>query len=418
VEKATVAQRIIIAGGGLGGLSLALALKQALGAGHDVVLADPVLAQPGRADGRAYAISAAGRRMFAALGVWGAMAGGAQPITAMIVTDSKTRDVVRPGYLTFANRGTDDGVDREPFAHMVLSRGINQVLTAACRGAGVTLRPVSVSGVAADQDAATVDYADGERQRAALVVAADGARSRLREAAGIGWVGWDYGQSGIVATIAHDRPHGGRAIEHFLPAGPFAVLPLPDDAQIGHQSSIVWTEATGDAQTLLSLQPDDFLDELEIRFGLQLGALRIASAPKAYPLSFGIARRFIAPRLALLGDAAHVIHPIAGQGLNLGLKDAASLAQAVVDAARLGLDVGTGAALAPYQAARRFDTVAMGVVTDGLNRLFSNDVTPVRLARDLGLGLVDRMPGLKAMFMREAAGNSTRQPRLLRGEAV
>ncbi len=414
-----MAQRIIIAGGGLGGLSLALALKQALGAGHDVVLADPVLAQPGRADGRAYAISAAGRRMFAALGVWGAMQDGAQPITDMLVTDSKTRDVVRPGYLTFAYGGADGGADGgEPFAHMVWSRVINRVLTEACREAGVTLRPGSVQRVTADQDAATVSYADGGQQRAALVVAADGARSRLREGAAIGWVGWDYGQSGIVATISHERPHGGRALEHFLPAGPFAVLPLPDDAEGGHQSSIVWTEATSDAQTLLTLQPDDLLDELEIRFGLQLGALRFASAPRAYPLSFGIARRFIAPRLALLGDAAHVIHPIAGQGLNLGLKDAASLAQAVVEAARLGLDVGTEAALAPYQAARRFDTVAMGVVTDGLNRLFSNDVTPVRLARDLGLGLVDRMPGLKAMFIREASGNSTTQPRLLRGEAV
>ncbi|MCX7323801.1 MAG: FAD-dependent monooxygenase [Hyphomicrobiales bacterium] len=413
-----MAQRIIIAGGGLGGLSLALALKQALGAGHEVVLADPVLARPGRTDGRAYAISAAGRRMFAALGVWDAMAGEAQPITDMLVTDSKTRDVVRPGYLTFANSRPDAGADGAPFAHMVWSRVINQVLTESCREVGVALRAVGVRRVTANQDSATVDYTDGERQRAALVVAADGARSRLREGAAIGWVGWDYGQSGIVATVAHERPHGGRAIEHFLPAGPFAVLPLPDDAAMGHQSSIVWTEATSDAETLLSLQPDDLLDELETRFGLQLGALRFASAPKAYPLSFGIARRFIAPRLALLGDAAHVIHPIAGQGLNLGLKDAASLAEAVVDAARLGVDVGTEAALAPYQAARRFDTVAMGVVTDGLNRLFSNDVTPVRLARDLGLGLVDRMPGLKAMFIREASGNSTTQPRLLRGEAV
>lgn len=411
--------RIIIAGGGLGGLSLALALRQSLGRNYEIVLADPALARSLRADTRAYAISAAGRRMFAALGVWDAMQGGAEPITDMLVTDSKTRDVVRPGYLTFAHPSAGGDDERaQPFAHMVWSRVINDVLTGACRAAGVLLRPDTVRAVETGPDASVVTYGSGDQHRACLVVAADGARSRLRESAAIGWVGWDYGQSGIVATVAHERPHGGRAIEHFLPAGPFAVLPLPDDPANGHQSSIVWTEATGDAETLLSLHQDDLLGELESRFGLQLGELRFASTPKAYPLSFGIARRFVVERLALLGDAAHVIHPIAGQGLNLGLKDAASLAETIVDAARLGLDVGLESALAPYQAARRFDTVAMGVVTDGLNRLFSNDLTPVRLARDLGLGLVDRMPGLKAMFISEASGNSSSQPRLLRGEAV
>jgi 2-octaprenyl-6-methoxyphenol hydroxylase len=263
-----------------------------------------------------------------------------------------------------------------------------------------------------------VHLASGESLGAALVVAADGARSRLREQAGIGWVGWSYGQSGIVATIGHERDHGGRAIEHFLPAGPFAILPFPDRADAGNRSSIVWPEATADAAALLALHPEDLLEELETRFGHQLGANQIETPAKAYPLSFGMARRFIGERLALLGDAAHVIHPIAGQGLNLGLKDVAGLAEAIVDAARLGLDVGSSAALAPYEQARRFDTVAMGVVTDGLNKLFSNDLAPVRLARDLGLGLVDRMPGLKDLFIAQAAGRSPSQPRLLRGEPI
>ena len=421
-----MSMRIIIAGAGLAGLSLALALKQGLGRSHEVlvadpiladpILADPILADPPRTDGRAYAISAAGRRMFGALGVWEAMAAGAEPITEMIITDSRTRDVVRPVYLTFAAREAADG--HEPFAHMVWARTIDRVLAEACIAAGVVMRPEAVRTVDADLHRASVRFAGGEEIGAALAVAADGARSRLREAAGIGWVGWDYHQSGIVATIRHERDHQGRAVEHFLPAGPFAMLPLPDAADGGFQSSIVWTEATVDVAALLALAPEDLMEELESRFGLQLGPIRMASPPKAYPLAYGMARRFVARRLALAGDAAHLIHPIAGQGLNLGLKDVAALAEAVVEAARLGLDIGSAEALKPYETARRHDTLAMGVVTDGLNRLFSNDVTPIRLARDLGMGLVDRMPGLKSAFIRQAAGSGASQPRLLRGEAL
>ncbi len=406
--------RIVIAGAGLTGLGLALALKRSLASSFDIVVADPVLAQAARDDGRAFAISASGRRMFTALGVWNEMSAGAQAITDMVITDSGTRDEVRPAYLTFAQ----DAEEGEAFAHMVWSHVINRVLGQACRDAGVSLRSDAVSEAKTDQDGCDVIYAGGVSQRASLLVAADGARSRLREQSGIGWVGWAYEQSGIVATIGHERAHRGRAVEHFLPAGPFAMLPLPQGPTGGHQSSIVWTEKTADVDALLALRPDDLLEELEIRFGFQLGALHFVSTPKAYPLSYGIARSFVGPRLALVGDAAHVIHPIAGQGLNLGLKDAAALAQTIVDAARLGLDVGSDAALASYQAARRFDTVAMGIVTDGLNRLFSNDVTALRLTRDLGLGLVDRMPQLKKSFIRQASGLGAGQLRLLRGEAI
>ena len=424
-----MSMRIVIAGAGLAGSALALALKQGLGQACEIVVADPVYARRSQPvaqvpDNRAFAISAAGQRMFQALGVWDRMCAGAQPIREMVVTDSRTRDVVRPGYLTFTTSGSAGHqaeakeMETVPFAHMVWSRVINQVLGEALRDAGVVMRPEAVLSAEAGNALACVTYASGEHQKASLVVAADGARSRLRERAGIGWITSDYRQSGIVATIRHQRDHQGRAFEHFLPAGPFAMLPLPPDAQGHFQSSIVWTEDTEDADALLAAHPDDFLEELENRFGLQLGALELVSGPKAYPLSFGIARRFVADRLALLGDAAHVIHPIAGQGLNLGLKDAAALAQSVVDAARLGLDVGSRAVLDPYQAARRFDTMAMGVVTDGLNRLFSNDLAPVRLARDLGLGLVDRMPGLKRFFIQEAAGRRDSGPRLLRGDAI
>jgi 2-octaprenyl-6-methoxyphenol hydroxylase len=410
--------RIVIAGGGLAGLALGLALKQALAGSFEVVVADPALAAR-RRDDRAYAISAAGQRMFAALGVWDAIAGAVQPINAMVVTDSHTRDVVRPVYLTFASEA--EGGERSaggPVAHMVWSRAVDAALLDACREAGVILRAEAVTGEHAEQARVVARLSSGAEIGAQLLVAADGARSAIRERAGIGWVGWSYEQSGIVATIGHERDHEGRAIEHFLPSGPFAILPLPKRSEGGFQSSIVWTERSGDVAALLGLDEIDLRDEIESRFGLQLGEIILLSRPVAYPLSFGVARSFIGSRLALVGDAAHVIHPIAGQGLNLGLKDIAALAQTVVEAARLGLDVGTPAALAPYQAARRFDTLAMGAMTDGLNRLFSNDLAPVRLARDLGLGLVDRMPALKGFFMREAAGANPGLPRLMRGESL
>lgn len=406
--------RIVIAGGGIAGLSLALALKQALGAGFEIVLADPSLSQGPRADSRAYAVAAAAQNMLEALGIWQKVAATAQPMTEMVVTDSRNPDVVRPVFLTF------DG-EVEPgqaFAHMVENAALLSALLDACGAAGVVLRRESVRRFESGDDEVELRFAGGERLQAALLVAADGARSKLREQAGIGWVGWSYRQTGLVATLGHERPHHGRAVEHFLPSGPFAILPLTDGGRLGHRSSIVWTEAAENVPALLSLDMADLLAEIERRFGLELGEITLESAISAHPLGFGVARRFVGERLALLGDAAHVIHPIAGQGLNLGLKDVAALAEAIVDAARLGLDPGSAEVLEGYERARRFDTVAMGAVTDGLNRLFSNDVTPVRLVRDLGLGLVDRLPGLKRFFIREAAGLAGATPRLLRGEAL
>lgn len=406
--------RIVIAGGGIAGLSLALALKQALGAAFEVVLADPALAAPARQDSRAYAVAAGAQGMLEALGIWDAVAATAQPMTEMVITDSRGSDLVRPIFLTFDGE-VEPG---KPFAHMVENAALLGALLAAAREAGVALRAEGVRRFENGEASISLRFAGGERLEAALLVAADGARSKLREQAGIGWVGWSYKQSGLVATIAHERPHEGRAIEHFLPSGPFAILPLSDGGSLGHRSSIVWTEASENVPALLSLDESDLRDEIERRFGLELGEIALETPVGAYPLSFGMARSFVGERIALLGDAAHVIHPIAGQGLNLGLKDVAALAEAIVDAARLGLDVGGVDVLEDYQRARRFDTVAMGVVTDGLNRLFSNDATPLRLARDLGLGLVDRLPGLKRFFIREAAGLAGSTPRLLRGEAL
>ncbi|MCV9938162.1 ubiquinone biosynthesis hydroxylase [Boseaceae bacterium BT-24-1] len=411
----SASRRIVIAGGGVAGLTLAVALKQALGEGFRIIIADPALTGPARADSRAYAVAAAARNMLEALGVWRLVETASTPMTEMVITDSRTSDLVRPVFLSFDGE-VEPG---QPFAHMVENGALMAALLQVSRANGVELRAEGVrSGAVDDGGMTAVSFAGGESLDCALLVAADGARSKLREQAGIGWVGWSYPQSGIVATIGHERPHEGRAVEHFLPSGPFAILPLPDGGKLGHRSSIVWTEASENVPALLALDDSDLLLEVERRFGLELGEITMENRPGAYPLSFGVARRFVGERLALLGDAAHVIHPIAGQGLNLGLKDVAALAEAIVDAARLGLDVGGSEVLEDYEKGRRFDTVAMGVVTDGLNRLFSNDSTPLRLARDLGLGLVERMPGLKRFFIREAAGLGESTPRLLKGEML
>jgi 2-octaprenyl-6-methoxyphenol hydroxylase len=405
---------VLIAGGGIAGLSLALALKQALGDAIEVTVCDPALDRDPAGDRRAYAVAAAARRMLEALGVWTGIAARAQPILDMVITDSRLGDPVRPVFLTFGGEIEPD----EPFAHMVESGVLVAAFLAECRSLGVVLRPIGVRAFSVADDGIAITLADKGVVNASLLVAADGGRSRLREEAGIPWVGWSYPQSGIVATVAHERDHEGRAVEHFLPSGPFAILPLPAGGSLGHRSSIVWTESSESVPHLLALDPEDAVREVERRFGLQLGRIALETRLQAFPLSFGIARRFAAARLALLGDAAHVIHPIAGQGLNLGLKDVAALADAVVDAARLGLDPGGADVLATYERARRFETVSMGAVTDGLNRLFSNDLLPVRLIRDLGLGLVDRMPVLKRFFIREAAGLGGDGPRLLRGEPL
>jgi 2-octaprenyl-6-methoxyphenol hydroxylase len=235
----------------------------------------------------------------------------------------------------------------------------------------------------------------------------------LRERAGIATHGWDYDQSGIVVTVGHERDHGGRAEEHFLPAGPFAILPLT-----GQRSSLVWTEKRAEAARITALGPEEFHGELEQRFGLQLGEIKALDQPRAFPLGYFVARSFIGERLALVGDAAHVIHPIAGQGLNMGLKDVAALAEVIVDAARLGIDLGQADVLDRYQRWRRFDTMAMGLATNSLNLLFSNESALLRTVRDIGLGLVDRAPPLKNMFIRQAAGLAGDVPRLLKGEAL
>ena len=404
-------QRIEVAVGGAGfaGLALAIALRQALGDPFAVTVIDPTLAHAQSKDPRASAIAAAARRLFEAIDVWDAVAPNAQPILDMVVTDSKLDDAVRPTFLTFGG----DVEEGEPFAHMVENRHLVDALATKARDLGVDLRAGAVSGFENAGNVVDVSLADGEVISARLLVGADGAHSLIRERAGIATHGWNYDQSAIVTTIAHEREHNGRADEHFLPAGPFAILPLT-----GKRCSIVWTENTREAQRIVALPDDEFHKELEKRFGLQLGDLKVIGPRRAFPLGLFTARTFIGERLALIGDAAHIIHPIAGQGLNMGLRDVAALAEAIADAARLGLDPGGPDVLERYQRWRRFDTMTMGIATDGLNRLFSNHSDVLRLARDIGLGLVERMPALKRMFIREAAGFTGDVPKLLKGEAL
>jgi 2-octaprenyl-6-methoxyphenol hydroxylase len=399
---------VLIGGGGVTGLALAVALRQGLGESFSVMLADPALDRT-PPDPRASAIVAAARRLFETIGVWQRVAGEAQPILDMEVTDSRLTDAVRPVFLRFDGE-VEEG---EPFAHMVENAALQAALLERAREAGVRLAPAAVADFDRGADAVRIGLASGEEISARLLVAADGAHSRIRERAGIASYGWSYGQSAIVTTVAHQRDHGGRAQEHFLAGGPFAILPLRH-----RRSSIVWTERARDAERILALADGEFHAELERRFGLGLGEIEVVGPRRAYPVGRQVARAFVAERLALLGDAAHVIHPIAGQGLNMGLKDVAALAESIADAARLGLDPGGSAVLDRYQRWRRFDTVAMSLATDGLNRLFSNRSDILRFGRDLGLGLVDRMPGLKQLFIREAAGLAGELPRLLKGEAL
>jgi 2-octaprenyl-6-methoxyphenol hydroxylase len=403
---------VVIAGAGFAGLSLAIALRQALGAKFKVIVADPAL-ERGGSDPRASAIVAAARRLLETIGVWETIAAGAQPILDMVVTDSRLDDAMRPTFLTF------DGeiAPGEPFAYMMENGPLLAALLAKARADGVELINSAVAESAADAERIHIKLQDGTALGARLLIAADGAHSSVRERAGIATHGWEYGQSSIATTVRHERDHHGRAEEHFLPAGPFAILPLKPDST-GHRSSIVWTEQAGEAVRIVALDDAGFDAELEKRFGLHLGEINAAGPRRAFPLGLSVARAFVADRVALIGDAAHVIHPIAGQGLNMGLKDVAALAETIVDAARLGLDPGSSVTLDRYQRWRRFDTMAMGVATDGLNRLFSNRSDALRVVRDVGLGMVDRLPALKQLFIREAAGLVGEVPKLLKGEAL
>ncbi len=398
---------LLIAGGGLNGLLLAVACA---GVGLEVALVDreDPAAMLGEAfDGRSSAIAYGSRRVLDGLGLWREIAADAEPILEIRVADGASRL-----FLHYDHR--ELGGD-EPLGYIVENRVLRRVLIAHARAlsALALLAPLSVEHVETSPLVATATLSDGRRLRARLVAAADGAASPLRRAAGIGTLEWRYRQTGIVTTVRHERPHCGIAIEHFLPAGPFAILPMT-----GRRSSIVWTERAEPARRMTALPDPAFAAELAARFGDFLGAVEPEGPRWSYPLMLLLAERYAAPRLALVGEAAHVIHPIAGQGLNLGIRDIAALAELIIDTRRLGLDIGSDAVLRRYQQWRRLDTAMLAAVTDGLNRLFSNEIAPLRLARDLGLAAVNRLPPLKRLLMRDAMGLVGDLPRLARGEPL
>lgn len=398
---------IIIAGAGFVGRLLALVLRQASGGGLSLRLVDAAPAGRAPQDIRAYAIAAGTRRMFEQLGVWPDLAPHAEAAREMRIGDGRLADAVRPVLLTLAGEVSPG----EPFAHFVDGRDLDRAIAGACDAAGIEVENDCRIGAleAGPRGVSIPGLADAAR----LVIGADGARSAVRRAAGISTVGWPYRQAAIITIVGREVPHEGVAVQHFLPGGPFALLPLP-----GGRSGVVWTERLEEAGRLIALPPDRLAEELRRRAGPEAGELRIEERPRLYPLELGIARAFVKPRIALVGDAAHRLHPLAGLGLNLGLRDVAALGEVIVEAARRGEDIGSIAVLERYQRWRRFDTIEVAIATEGLNRLFSNDLGPLRLIRDLGLGVVDRIAPLKRLFVREAAGTEGRLPRLMRGEPV
>jgi 2-octaprenyl-6-methoxyphenol hydroxylase len=395
---------IVIVGGGPVGLTMALALTRSMKGLRVALLDRRPFSVP--KDQRASAIAAGVRRIFVELGVWTAMAIGAEPVRQMKITDSGSGDISRPLFLSFLG----DVAPGEPFAHLVPNQLVAETLLGAL-GEGVEIiAPVEITGLVADGGMARLSLADGRSITAPLVIASDGAQSALRRMAGIEVISHDYRQSGLVTTITHELDHEGTAYEHFRPAGPFASLPLP-----GRRSSLVWTESSARAAELKGWSAEAVAAEIEAVMGSSLGAVTLEEGLQAFPLRLQLARSFVAPRLALIGDAAHVVHPVAGQGLNLGLKDVAALAEVVIDAIRLGQDHGAADVLERYQHWRRFDTALMAMVTDGMVRLFSNDVAPVRALRDFGMGVVDRLPPVKDLLIARAAGLDRNGPKLLRG---
>lgn len=398
---------VIIVGGGLVGLTMGLSLVRSM-EGIRIALLDRRPFAPG-GDARASAIAPAARLLLDTLGAWEHVASESEPVLAMQITDSGPEDMARPLFLRF--EGEQSG--GEPLAHMVQNASLVRALLTGLEGKADLIEPAEVVAISTAAGKAELTLSDGRHLFAPLVIAADGAQSALRRLAGIEIIQQAYGQSGIVTTISHELEHEGVAYEHFRPAGPFASLPLR-----GKRSSLVWTESSEAAQQYRSMAPVALAEIIEGVMGSCLGAVQVEEKVQVFPLGLLLAKDFVRPRLALIGDAAHVIHPIAGQGLNLGLKDVAALAEVVVETMRLGLDHGSIDVLERYQRWRRFDTSLMAGMTDGMNRLFSNDIAVLRAARDLGLSLVERLPPIKRGLVAAATGGSGGGPRLLEGRPI
>ena len=412
----TTTTDIVVAGGSYAGLAVAVALARESGGELHVMLVSPGLpaldaGAGGVDDVRASALSRGSLNLLQHLGAWDEIAAHAQPVSAIEITDSNLDDAIRPTALSYA---LDRGHAGSSLPSMVIveNRRLGAALHRAAKAAaGVTLAAgAAIADFVADQDGVQATLSDGTTIAARLLVAADGARSKLREAGGIKSIGWPYRQRGIVTFVEPEQPHEGRAVQHFLPAGPFALLPMTGD-----RICITWTEGDDEAHRILALDAAGFRAEVERRFGYRLGALKTIAPPQSWPLELDVARGLIGTRMALIGDAAHKVHPIAGQGLNLGFRDVAALSETIIDAARLGLDFGRPETLERYERWRRFDNLASAAGFDALNRMFSSDNTLARSARGAVLGIADRLEGVKGWLVGEAAGERGDVPRLLRG---
>lgn len=402
---------ILIVGGGLNGPALALALAQT---GHNVTLIDALprdLRDDDAFDGRSYALALASQRLVDQIGVWSQVADKAQPMLDIKVTDGRVGQGPSPFFMHFDHAEIEDG----PMGYMIEDRYLRRALRRAMEdNAAITLvDEQTVVAQQVDTSGVTVTLASGDTLRAGMIVGADGRRSGTAARAGIKRTGWDYGQTALVCAIQHEKPHHGVAHQFFMPPGPLAILPLP-----GNRSSIVWSERSSTAQSIQALGEADYLTALRPRFGDFLGEISLAGDRFTYPLNLTLANAFVSDRLALVGDAAHGVHPIAGQGLNAGLRDVGALAEVLTEAKRRGEDIASPLVLARYQQWRRFDTASLAAATDMFNRLFSSDNPLLRLGRDIGMGVVGAIPGLRQNFIREAAGLTGDLPRLLQGRAI
>ena len=398
---------IAIVGGGLNGPALALALAHS---GFRVTVIDALPLDtrndPGF-DGRAYALALASQRLLKNLGIWGAIADHAQPMLEIKVTDGHAGEGPSPWMLHFDYAEIEEG----PMGYMVEDRHLRRAfLDALAENDRITqIAGETVVAQSVDARGAKVELASGKTVTARLLIGSDGRRSGTAQRAGITRTGWGYEQTGVVCAVTHDRPHGGIAHQFFMPHGPLAILPLT-----GNRSSIVWSETDDRAAELTAMNDNDFLDALRPAFGSFLGEISLSGARFSYPLNLTLANSFIADRVALVGDAAHGMHPIAGQGLNAGLRDVAALAEVLADARARGEDIGSAPVMQRYQQWRRFDTATLAVATDTFNKLFSNDNPLLRGIRDIGMGVVNAIPAARRSFIREAAGLSGDLPRLMR----
>ena len=402
---------VLIVGGGLNGPALALALAQA---GISVSMIDSLPLRNRKTegfDGRSYAMALTSTRLLSGIGVWDLLADKAQPILDIKVSDGRAGEGPSPFFMHFSHAEIEEG----PMGYMVEDRHLRPTLLTALKSHNNIVHHSAETVVhqEIDQSGAAVQLASGKALKARVLIGCDGRGSGTAQRAGITRIGWDYGQTALVCAIEHEKPHNGVAHQFFMPPGPLAILPLKGD-----RSSIVWSERAEHAEQINAMSEDDYLTVLRPRFGSFLGQINLAGARFTYPLSLSMANALVADRTALVGDAAHGVHPIAGQGLNAGIRDIAALAEVLINAVRRGEDIGSAQVLNRYQQWRRFDNTTLAVATDSFNKLFSNDNTLLRGIRDLGMAAIETMPGLRRGFIREAAGLTGDLPKLLKGQPL